>query len=222
MIGEETKRIYLGDKRLAEQTKQYCQMTTIIARDSDMPSEDIQICEVTLSPGFDFQKVLPFDAQVIALPLVGKAVFKAKKESLVDIEQIRTDFVAANSPFFIQNPYLDSPNNCLVLVRNSPPSETNEQFSFSLKKKNNFVNILKQNHNSFYSLTIGKFDGRNEGTFHTIRNNSKVFVFVIDGAFEVQDCLLEKSDCLEIENANRIEFEALSNEAIILVQEIHS
>ena len=45
-------------------------------------------------------------------------------------------------------------------------------------------------------------------------------VFVIHGAFEVENRLLESRDGLAIWNTDRIELEALSNEAILLLLEI--
>ena len=43
-----------------------------------------------------------------------------------------------------------------------------------------------------------------------------VFVFVIDGAFEVSNRLLQARDGLAITKASQVEFESLSNEAIIM------
>jgi hypothetical protein len=66
---------------------------------------------------------------------------------------------------------------------------------------------------------IGKFDGRKEGT-HIVTDAGKgIFVFVIEGAFEVQNRLLQLRDGLALWNTASIEFEALSNDAILLLLE---
>ena len=46
------------------------------------------------------------------------------------------------------------------------------------------------------------------------------FVFVIEGAFEVQGTLLHERDGLALWKTEEVEMEALSNEAIILVIEL--
>ena len=46
---------------------------------------------------------------------------------------------------------------------------------------------------------------------------SNVFAFVIDGVFEVQDRLLHARDGLALSNFKAIDFEALSNESVILL-----
>ena len=62
--------------------------------------------------------------------------------------------------------------------------------------------------------------GREDGVYSLKNPQNGVFVFVIEGAFEVQNRLLEPRDGLAISAVEAIEFEALSNNAIILFLEI--
>jgi redox-sensitive bicupin YhaK (pirin superfamily) len=66
-------------------------------------------------------------------------------------------------------------------------------------------------------LFIGQYDGRAEGIFTSWNPNHSAFIFVIEGAFEVQNRLLERRDGLALRNAEMVEFEALSNGAIVLI-----
>ena len=66
---------------------------------------------------------------------------------------------------------------------------------------------------------MGKYDGRREGVFKLTKDTHTVFAFVIEGAFEVQNRLLHARDGLGLWNLDEVEFEALSNEAIILLIE---
>ncbi|WP_409034090.1 hypothetical protein [Runella sp.] len=68
---------------------------------------------------------------------------------------------------------------------------------------------------------MGKFGGREEGIY-TVRNPERngVFIFVIEGAFEVQNRLLHPRDGLSLTHVTEVEFEALSNDAILLVLEV--
>jgi hypothetical protein len=70
------------------------------------------------------------------------------------------------------------------------------------------------------NIFVGQYKGREEGRFSSSRENSSVFIFIIQGAFEVQNRLLEARDALSIRGVQKIEFEALSNDAVILVLEL--
>lgn len=67
---------------------------------------------------------------------------------------------------------------------------------------------------------MGIFDGRKE-TLHKIKDsNNGVFVFVINGAFEVNGRLLEERDALALWETEEADIEALSENAIILLFEV--
>ncbi len=63
---------------------------------------------------------------------------------------------------------------------------------------------------------MGKYDGRKKGDYVLKNKNNGVFAFVIEGVFEVHDRLLHAKDALAIWDADEIDFEALSNGAILL------
>ena len=72
-----------------------------------------------------------------------------------------------------------------------------------------------------YNLgSIGKFGGRTSGNYPVGNPAAGVFAFVIDGVFEVQDRLLQSRDGLALWDVQEVEFEALSQEAIILFLEM--
>jgi hypothetical protein len=68
-------------------------------------------------------------------------------------------------------------------------------------------------------LRIGKYMGRGSGICER-KAGDGFFVSVIEGVFEVEDRLLHARDCLELWDIPSIEYEALSNGAILLVVEI--
>lgn len=71
-----------------------------------------------------------------------------------------------------------------------------------------------------FSVFVGKFEGRGEATYRTKKRNAGLFVFVIEGAFEVQGRLLHARDGLALWDTEEAEIEALSNDALILVMEL--
>lgn len=67
---------------------------------------------------------------------------------------------------------------------------------------------------------IGKFDGRAEAEMCLYKGMNDFFAFVIEGAFEVESRLLHARDGLALRNLQKIEWEALSNRAILLVLQV--
>jgi hypothetical protein len=80
-----------------------------------------------------------------------------------------------------------------------------------------------------FNLGIGRFKGRQQGVYRTMTDSSSAdhivrestgsnfFCFVLAGAFEVQDRLLHMRDGVSVSADKEIEFEALSDNAILLI-----
>nr|WKN35733.1 hypothetical protein K4G66_25530 [Tunicatimonas sp. TK19036] len=67
---------------------------------------------------------------------------------------------------------------------------------------------------------IGTFVGRGTGSYLVKNASAGVFAFVVDGVFEVQDRLVQSRDGLALWDVPEVEFEALSQEAVILFIEL--
>lgn len=93
----------------------------------------------------------------------------------------------------------------------------NKAINFDLNTSKNQLQAIGKN------CYIGKYTGREEGVL-TVNGTKGIFGFVIEGAFEFQNRLLETRDNIALWNedneALQIEFEALSNDAIILIVEV--
>jgi len=64
---------------------------------------------------------------------------------------------------------------------------------------------------------IGKFNGRAEAVHTLDAPDHGLFVFVLEGAFEVQYRLLNARDGLALWDVREVEIEALSNDAIVII-----
>lgn len=67
---------------------------------------------------------------------------------------------------------------------------------------------------------IGIYDGRRDEVFRLTRSGDGIFAFVINGAFEFANRLLETRDALSVLEATEVDFEALSGNAIMLLLEV--
>jgi quercetin 2,3-dioxygenase len=90
---------------------------------------------------------------------------------------------------------------------------------FNLENRNTLLPLLGAQNNQNRTF-IGMYGGRQEGVYEVQEN--QVFIFVIQGAFEVQNRLLHPRDGLMLQNPKEVEFEALSNDAILLVLDVQA
>lgn len=71
-------------------------------------------------------------------------------------------------------------------------------------------------------LELGQFTGRRKVDILFSDGPRYQFVYVVKGAFEVEDRLLEIGDALQIDSLHGLSFEALSNHAILLVLSVRA
>lgn len=161
------------------------------------------------------------DSLVLLLPVVGGVKFRihAGESNFLEPDTAQFIYVAKDAVLEVANPYQHEAINCLMLwfETNAMPGYF-EQFSlFDLQRKQNRLTQIFST--STVKGYLGKFTGRVDHTL-TLRENSRgAFVFVIDGAFEVQNRLLESRDALALREVTAVEFEALSNNAMLLIIE---
>jgi predicted nucleic acid-binding protein len=94
------------------------------------------------------------------------------------------------------------------------------RFSFDLDGRSNELIQLIRSPALPFSVHIGRFAGREEAIYHPAGGSAKIFSFVIAGAFELQNRLLHQRDGLALWDAESVEAEALSNNAILLLLEL--
>ena len=67
---------------------------------------------------------------------------------------------------------------------------------------------------------IGLYEGRKEQEYTLHTKGSSIFGMVINGAFEFQNRLLEARDAILLNEIETLEFEALSENALLIFLEI--
>ena len=177
----------------------------------------------TLAAGRSFSMRVEEDSAILLLPVVGAVEYKddISNKHLLHAGQIFFCFVPKGTTYILTNPYEEELVNFIQAWFTL--GLTDNTFSSLLscnldEAQNTLIEIIKPQ-NGIRCLA-GKFDGRKEGLFSASPKSSRVFVFIIQGAFEVQNRLLETRDGLALWETAEVEFEALSNEAIILFIEM--
>lgn len=164
---------------------------------------------------------------VLLLPLVGGivATVGTTESQFIHAGQAYSFFLQRGSAFAVRNPFDTGLVNYLQLrIKCSSEDEgPTGIFSFDIdKNKNRFVPVFPAEKAGAFcvQVSIAKFDGREEAAHSLSSNQNGVVVFVVQGAFEVENRLLEGRDGLALWNTACVEMEALSNNAILLLIEM--
>jgi len=163
------------------------------------------------------------DSYQIFFPITGGLdIVQGGKEFAVDTGQVQILNLGKGEVLEISNPYPNDVINYiqiglttdLFLLR---ASEMLFKFDFD-QNKNKLIEIVSTPKLSF-KLSAGIFDGRVETTYTLNNPDHKLFFLVIDGAFEIEGRLMHARDGLALWEVEKVELEALSNNAIVLVLE---
>lgn len=167
------------------------------------------------------------DVLLVILPLAGSVIYSddCGNSAIIEAGKMQYFAVKKNTGVKIFNPYDEEYVNFLRLLLE--PGCLNSIIStacFSFERENNKNKLLQLFTGNQETLPvkffIGKFDGRKEALYKISKPGNTIFVFVIEGAFEVQYRLLETRDALAIWDADTIDMEALSNNAVLLLIEM--
>ena len=158
------------------------------------------------------------DTEVVLIPVVGGLEYKTDGRSgFLESGQVGCFSLSAGMSYTVSNPYEQETINLLHLWLThflTPIRPGFARNSFDLATKNTLLSLLTAaGHRGF----IGQYDGRAEGIFRVGDPAKGVFVFVLQGVFEVANRLLHANDGLALRDLEEVEFEALSNEAILVL-----
>ena len=226
MIQQSKGKIFLADERGCSELNWFRSYNTfqfgVYTREHKTPFGSLYVLnDDTLAGGQYISMVIEEDTTVVLLPVVGAITITDSTGYSDHIEagQCRLHTVRRSTTITIGNPFDQELVNFLQLWIKRPAASADigqQKVSFDLDgQKNQLVEL-----SSALTAFIGKFDGRSEIEYQVQHPGNGVFVFVIEGAFEVQYRLLHARDGLGLWDTDTIELEALSNDAIVLLLEI--
>ncbi|MES2240758.1 MAG: hypothetical protein V4497_10935 [Bacteroidota bacterium] len=153
------------------------------------------------------------------LPLYGGIKLKDEQqnEHLIVTEQIQQIISNKESNFEISNSFDQNVSFLQIGFYSETSLFSNESLEFDFDKKNKLIPLFE---NDTAAAFIANFDGRKETHYQLKNAQNGIFVFVIQGAFEFENRLLETGDALSLKEIESAEWEALSQNAMILLIEI--
>lgn len=182
---------------------------------SEIISEDFfAVKEIILENNQEISLEIAENKTVILLPLFGEIYCRNKTVTANEILEFGTN---TKETIMIKNNYEEEIADFLII-------EIKENSILYATKKSEII-ILKNalskiSERLSYPNYIGLFEGRQEMTYKLENKNHKIFGLVLNGAFEFQNRLLENRDAIILSEIETLEFEALSENALILFFEI--
>jgi hypothetical protein len=153
------------------------------------------------------------------VPIVGSVRITVAEGTtkLVHPGELLTLQLHSGNTIIFENPYDEELINFLFIAAEVKGRPSGNQIQISRFNLDAHPNHLIM----FPGFAIGKFSARSD-TSYTITEPSKgIFVFIVEGIFEVQGRLLHPRDGLALWHTDqKIEIEALSNDAILLLVEV--
>jgi len=155
----------------------------------------------------------------LILPLYGGVDFKDVKDniSFIRVEQLKSIVTLENSPFELSNLFDENVSYLQIGLKLKTNNAKKELKKFNFEKRNNLITLFEDYN---IHVFIGLFDGRKESVYNLKEQSNGLFVFVINGAFEFQNRLIETGDALSLSQIEFVEWEALSENAMFILFEI--
>jgi quercetin 2,3-dioxygenase len=181
--------------------------------------------EDSLAAGKSLQMRVEENTAVLLIPLSGTLVFKNNtgNEMYINPGQAQLFSAVKESIYILTNPFENDElvSFLQIWLQAKPENFTQQllQFNFDLSVSNQLQPVITAL--DVCNFCIGKYDGRQKGNYILQNKTNAVYAFVLQGAFEIEDRLLQAKDGLAVWNTDTIDFEALSNEAILILLEVN-
>jgi hypothetical protein len=234
MLTQAEARIYLKTQRGLTQSEGFRSYHTFnfgdyISEGKEPVGQLIAFNDQILNAGQRVGIEVSSPTEIILLPVVGglELVDGAGESVFIGVGESFRFIAFPENDFKISNPYpVETVNYLQIHLRpNMSDTALNNLLDdsplnvFSLEEKNKLVPAFTSSDKTVVGK-IGLYGGRQEETVVNQNTANVLFSYVISGAFEVQNRLLEVGDALTLWNAEELEFEALSDGAVVLVMEV--
>ncbi|CAM4383899.1 hypothetical protein SAMN06265348_11462 [Pedobacter westerhofensis] len=159
---------------------------------------------------------------MVLLPITGDLDFSSTvtDQFTVNVGELRIISLPRKSAVTLSNPFLnDTINYLLLCVKTEKNLDLSALYQFDLDAEDNQLIRLCAPVTTF-CVNIGRFKGRSEGMYRLRNKHSRLLSFVISGAFEVEHRLLHMRDGLALSDLEEVDFESLSEGAVLLMIEL--
>lgn len=176
-----------------------------------------KVSEIVLDENGSYDFEYKENCAILIIVLYGEVLIN-DFEKPISAEQILTLKSSESNFLTLKNNLPSEKADILILELKSKSSENSFSMeALNLNEKNTLIQISK---NLGYPNFIGLYEGRKEQEYSLFEKERSVFGMVINGAFEFQNRLMETRDAIILTEIETLEFEALSENALILFLEV--
>jgi len=156
------------------------------------------------------------------MPITGGIDIVAKNmEFSLETRQVQLLSLEKGEVLEISNPFKNDVSNYLHLgMTNDFVFFKDQLFSFDFEKNPNKLIDIIFGYKYPFKLSAGIFTDREKGNYKLQEKSNSLFTFIIDGAFEIEGRLVHARDGVTFWDTDDVEFEALSNNAILVNLEL--
>jgi hypothetical protein len=226
MLTQTQVQIYLSGQRTITRSDGVCSLRTFNCADGGSRfGALLTFEEQRIEAGKSLEISTEKPIVIVLIPMAGglELIDSPGASVFVGIGELYRMLVILESKNRIRNPYPSETIRFLQICFD--PGISGGDFiepplrAFSLDREGVLLPIFERSSGAFSGF-IGRYGGRHVGEFTPAAPDKGLFCYIIQGAFEVQDRLLEKGDALALQHVATLAFEALSHGAIILVLEV--
>lgn len=193
----------------------------------------------TLRAGASVTMAVEQPTDVLLIPVAGSLAYTCEPiigsgtGGFLDPGHVQFLSLTAGMTYTVSNPYeIEYVSFLQIWLTNNVDTDSfspvASRGSFDLSRKNVLLPLAESaDPEAVGRVLIGQFDGRSDGSYPAKSSapngcSSGIYAFALKGAFEVQNRLLHEKDGLALWNVpdGLVEFEALSNDAILVLLDI--
>lgn len=174
-----------------------------------------------LAPNADLNFYTREQGYIFIVPITGDIDYidEQKNETKIEVGKSLLVYLDKNSYIQLKNPYeAETINYLMIALKNDEtPQHSRTILDIDLSKLNHLYAVTPSL--SSFKISIGRYKGRGESEYLTNRS-STLYCFVLAGAFEIDGRLLHDRDGIALSTTEKIEMEALSDNALLLTIEL--
>jgi redox-sensitive bicupin YhaK (pirin superfamily) len=177
----------------------------------------------TIAGGRKIRMTVEEDSDILLLPVVGSIDYADSLGNTGSVVAGQVQWIHGQKglQFELGNPHEAEVRLIQIWMKHPVAAVAPEIHSFDLLgRKNRLIDVFASCKDRRPDMLIGQFDGREDLAYQVLNEDRGIFVFVIEGVFEVQYRLMQAGDGLALWGIDELQLEALSNDAILLMLEV--
>ena len=215
-------KMFLADQRLVTENEHIRRHSTFNFGNAYYPTKEPignlhTFLDDLLAPKASNMLFQEESGEITIIPVTGTVnlIDAEGNEAGIEVGKSITTFIEEGSFITLKNPYENENINYLIIgLKNEGAQPNSSSFHEIDLSTSNQLNSITPNSAPF-KISLGRFNGRGENE-QLLEKEEALYCYVLNGAFEIDGRLLHQNDGLALWETDKVEMEALSNNATLL------